>query len=1114
MQYSASKRWVVVIAWVLALVVILFWTPTIAKVTYAAVGGKPVFDFPAFSQHYRYVRFLIDRGAVEEYPGGTFKPVQTITRAEAVKMAVMLANLSTRIPDRPTFPDVQPDHRLYPYVETAAAAGLVDGYPDGTFRPQEPLSRAETALLLHRLSGENRSWTGPALTRDVSSWAMASANTFVDAGLLGVDEDGLFHANWGMSRGEFYRVLALLTTISDKWRRVPLKAELVPQQGETYVKRPGGEKEGVTGPVLLEVGDTVVTGGNGRAEIQFEDGTALLLGNGTELEVVKLDGSIFILPDGRAGSAVEGLEINLLRGQVFGGLAPRSLYRGTMSQRVKISMPWGEVGIGGTFWMNQVTPANQITNILSGAAQISAAGGKLDLATGQQARVTAAGVTPAPPTPVPFEEKMAWVVHKAWVLETVRGIKEQAPEMPKALPPVAPLPPGEDKDEAGGAGEPPELPVMPAVQAEVEKPADLLAQLEEVLQQLREMERAVEKATERRAADPDPVIPADITPPGVSFTGPVDNEEGVAVNPIIEVVFGEKVGEGSTYPGIVVKDNNNEAVTVIRSITDNILTLVPVNNLAHGTTYTVTIPAGAVRDLAGNELVGDYTFSFITGPEPDTTPPVVSAGPVGGLYNTELEVILEASEPGAIYYTTDGSDPTTSGTLYTGPINTGETTTMKFMAVDRAGNQSAVYTETYTIDTTPPRVDSTDPAGDEVDVAKDKTITVTFSEEVQAGENFNGITLQAGETVVAATYGLNGNALTINPDSDLDYGTTYTVTIPAGAVQDSAGNALADLYAFSLTTARGQTALTIAGSIPDTVLAGSEVQLEAVLRDSLSEELLGGRQVTFELLTAEGSALTPSVQAAVYTGASGEELGVARANIAVPVDLASGEYLIQAAYVGGADYLGTVSTKTLMVVAPYILKETFDTANYGSNVNVENWAYSLGNQRLQKAGPNVSGLKVYPVHDAPVDISDRVIAFGLNHNYGYEGEALLYRSGLVGSPTEFDASTAQNSIYLKKSPKPGGGWAFYLAKRVDGTETVSLGFMRVVNRVQIVVDKPHNLARLQEVDANGNVLGEITLDITGIPVNQVYPRWTFAIGSTSFTAWLDDIYVKILSIEP
>ena len=62
---------------------------------------------------------------------------------------------------------------------------------------------------------------------------------------------------------------------------------------------------------------------------------------------------------------------------------------------------------------------------------------------------------------------------------------------------------------------------------------------------------------------------------------------------------------------------------------------------------------------------------------------------------------LTANEPATIYYTTNGSTPTTGSTQYTAPIVIGATTVLKFFAVDTAGNPSGMYTATYTINTAP-----------------------------------------------------------------------------------------------------------------------------------------------------------------------------------------------------------------------------------------------------------------------------------------------------------------------------------------------------------------------------------------------------------------------------
>ena len=81
----------------------------------------------------------------------------------------------------------------------------------------------------------------------------------------------------------------------------------------------------------------------------------------------------------------------------------------------------------------------------------------------------------------------------------------------------------------------------------------------------------------------------------------------------------------------------------------------------------------------------------------DTTAPVTTADKASGTYTNSVTVTLTANEAANTYYTLDGSTPTTSSTIYTGPIVINTTTTLKFFSVDAAGNAEAVKTVTYTI---------------------------------------------------------------------------------------------------------------------------------------------------------------------------------------------------------------------------------------------------------------------------------------------------------------------------------------------------------------------------------------------------------------------------------
>jgi len=111
---------------------------------------------------------------------------------------------------------------------------------------------------------------------------------------------------------------------------------------------------------------------------------------------------------------------------------------------------------------------------------------------------------------------------------------------------------------------------------------------------------------------------------------------------------------------------------------------------------TTTLQFFAVDSAGNNEVVQSQVYTIM-----DTTAPVTTASPAGGTYFNPVDVTLSANEPATIYYTTNGSTPTTSSTVYAGPISMAVTTTLQFFAVDSAGNSESVKSAVYSIQAPP-----------------------------------------------------------------------------------------------------------------------------------------------------------------------------------------------------------------------------------------------------------------------------------------------------------------------------------------------------------------------------------------------------------------------------
>lgn len=116
----------------------------------------------------RAVATLTNAGVINGYTDGTFRPNAPITRAELATIIARFAKLDV---NTKTFSDIT-GHWAQKNIELAVGNGWINGYDDGTFRPNNNITRAETFAMINRvLDRQTESVSGLLPTSDMNMWS-------------------------------------------------------------------------------------------------------------------------------------------------------------------------------------------------------------------------------------------------------------------------------------------------------------------------------------------------------------------------------------------------------------------------------------------------------------------------------------------------------------------------------------------------------------------------------------------------------------------------------------------------------------------------------------------------------------------------------------------------------------------------------------------------------------------------------------------------------------------------------------------------------------------------------------------------------------------------------
>jgi len=136
----------------------------------------------------QYISTLADRSIIGGFPDGSFKPSADITRAQFAAIAVRAFNLPPSN-NNSSFTDVRSNYWASPAISAVSNSGLVTGFPDGTFRPEERITRAQALVILAKALGNKFSPNASKLERfsdrqAVPDWARESISKAASAGII------------------------------------------------------------------------------------------------------------------------------------------------------------------------------------------------------------------------------------------------------------------------------------------------------------------------------------------------------------------------------------------------------------------------------------------------------------------------------------------------------------------------------------------------------------------------------------------------------------------------------------------------------------------------------------------------------------------------------------------------------------------------------------------------------------------------------------------------------------------------------------------------------------------------------------------------------------------
>ncbi len=184
--------------------------PTVSPAPDSSADTAAFGDVAADYWAYDYITELSGKGIINGYGDGTFRPESNITRAELT--AVICRAMGPADPETPSaavFADVRAGEWYSPYIAWASGAGYVTGYPDGTFLPDENITREDICVILARTAGaQDAPAPDFADSAEISDYAVFGVGLMQSMGIINGKENNRFDPKAPATRAEICKMIS------------------------------------------------------------------------------------------------------------------------------------------------------------------------------------------------------------------------------------------------------------------------------------------------------------------------------------------------------------------------------------------------------------------------------------------------------------------------------------------------------------------------------------------------------------------------------------------------------------------------------------------------------------------------------------------------------------------------------------------------------------------------------------------------------------------------------------------------------------------------------------------------------------------------------------------